>query len=301
MRYLRFLQAVHEQLRPPTYLEIGVRDGASLTLSRARSIGIDPAFAVKHELHCDLSLHRATSDDYFADPAACDHFGGTPISLAFIDGMHLFEYALRDFINVERWSAWHSVVFFDDMLPRHVEEAARDRVSMAWTGDVYKVSLALAAHRPDVRLIPVNTRPTGLVLALRTDPDNRVLADGLDAVLAEFDSADPQPVPRSVLDREGAVDPQALLDSGLFARLGERRDAGDDAAAGRAWLDAFLDEQMPAMLVDWSTTQLNRPPLEPWPSPKPRMHLLPAPPPPPPPPAPGIGRRARRQVRRWVY
>jgi hypothetical protein len=28
--------------------------------------------------------------------------GGLPVELGFIDGMHLFEFALRDFMNLER-------------------------------------------------------------------------------------------------------------------------------------------------------------------------------------------------------
>ena len=58
--------------------------------------------------------------------------------MAFIDGMHLSEFALRDFIGVERLSRWTGVAIFDDMLPG-VEEAGRDRRTRAWTGDVYKV------------------------------------------------------------------------------------------------------------------------------------------------------------------
>ena len=37
------LQGLHEKTRPRTYLEIGIRTGRSLTLSRARSIGVDPS------------------------------------------------------------------------------------------------------------------------------------------------------------------------------------------------------------------------------------------------------------------
>src|SRR5680860_1467966 len=96
-----FLSALHQHLQPRTYLEIGVSDGRSLALSRVPSIGVDPAFKVTAPIACDVRLVRATSDEFFdsSDPAA--HFGGTPIDLAFIDGLHLAEFAYRDFMNVE--------------------------------------------------------------------------------------------------------------------------------------------------------------------------------------------------------
>ncbi|MEJ7719274.1 MAG: hypothetical protein WKF58_01960 [Ilumatobacteraceae bacterium] len=61
------LAALHRKLAPRTYLEIGVSDGRSLTLSRARSIGVDPAFKVTAPVCCDLELVRATSDEFFAE------------------------------------------------------------------------------------------------------------------------------------------------------------------------------------------------------------------------------------------
>ena len=84
-------------------------------------------------------------------------FGGLPIDFAYIDGMHLLEYALRDFIGVEQYSARSSVVAFDDVLPRNVEEAARDRHVMPWTGDVFRIPLVLTEHRPD--LVVLSTSP----------------------------------------------------------------------------------------------------------------------------------------------
>jgi hypothetical protein len=41
--------------------------------------------------------------------------------------MHLAEFVVRDFANVERNAEWCSVAVFDDILPRTVEEAGRDR------------------------------------------------------------------------------------------------------------------------------------------------------------------------------
>jgi hypothetical protein len=262
--YLDFLAAMHEQLRPPTYVEIGVRNGKSLALSRCNSIGIDPEFAIRRELHCTVSLHRRTSDDYFADPDAWSEFGGQPAAMSFIDGMHLFEFVLRDFVNVERHSAWHSVVIVDDVMPRYVAEAARDRVTVAWTGDVYKLWLVLADKRPDLCLVPVHTRPTGLLLVLGADPGNDTLGRSLQDVIDEYGDED-RPVPEHVLQRVGAVDPQALLDAGVFTFLRQARERDEPGGRGREQLRALLAELQPRIAVDWSTVPLPRPPLVPWP------------------------------------
>ena len=102
MRRHEFLRRLHQRLQPRTYFEIGVRTGRSLTLSRVPSVGVDPFFEVKAELHCDLHLVRTTSDEFFARPEPFAHFGQPVVDLAFIDGMHLAEFALRDFMNTER-------------------------------------------------------------------------------------------------------------------------------------------------------------------------------------------------------
>src|SRR6478609_1187650 len=95
------LAGLHRQLRPRTYLEVGVADGSSLRLSAARSVAIDPGYSITKELGAPVRLARTTSDEYFATTDPKEWLGG-PVDLAFIDGMHLFEYALRDFINVEK-------------------------------------------------------------------------------------------------------------------------------------------------------------------------------------------------------
>ena len=76
-------------------------------------------------MQCDLKLVRETSDEFFASVDPFAHFGGQPFDLAFIDGMHLAEYALRDFINTERHAHPASVIVLDDMLPGITVEAAR--------------------------------------------------------------------------------------------------------------------------------------------------------------------------------
>jgi len=231
--YLDFLARLHMRLEPRTYLEFGIRNGWSLGVARCRSVGIDPSFAIDTEITAPTSLIRRTGDDYFASLDERGPFDGQPIDLAFIDGMHLFEFALRDFMNVERYAAWSSVAIFDDICPPNAMAAARDRVSMLWTGDVFKVENAITDRRPDIALVKVNTQPTGLLLAFALDPTNRALSEAYDDIVASYVRPDPQEVSQEILDRAGAVEPRAVLRSPLWEWLRENRDTlgADDGRA----------------------------------------------------------------------
>jgi len=223
--YLDFLAGLHERLAPRTYLEIGVEYGHSLALSRCRSIGIDPDAHVG-QLGPDTSLVSSTSDDYFAELGRRDRtpFGALPIDLAYIDGMHHFEFVLRDFIGVERYATRTSVVVFDDIFPRNLDEAARVRHTQAWTGDVFRLPRALKVNRPDLRQIKVKTEPTGTLLVVRLDPSSRVLTERLDDIVREFVEPDPQPVPAEVFRRTGAVSARKALALELWDELRAARD-----------------------------------------------------------------------------
>ncbi|TXS55128.1 class I SAM-dependent methyltransferase [Streptomyces sp. t39] len=234
-----FLRQLHRVSKPRNYLEIGVNDGRSLALSRVPSVAVDPAFRVVTSISCDVHLVRATSDDFFArrDPLVhlrtgrnpfralarrdpMNVLGGAPrLELSFIDGMHLFEYALRDFMNVERHSRWSSVIVLDDMLPRNVDEAARDRHTKFWTGDVYKVVQVLRRYRPDLVVVEVDTAPTGVAVVFGADPANTVLQGAYDRIIEEYVVPDPQDVPDAVLTRKNAVSPEALLGAGFWPGL----------------------------------------------------------------------------------
>lgn len=264
MKRHEFLAETHARLRPRNYLEIGVNDGRSLRLSRVPSIGIDPAFRVTEPLRCDLHLVRSTSDAFFArrDPivhlrsgrnpfrnlrrgrAPFGHYlGRTVVDLAFIDGMHLFEYALRDFMNVERVAGPASVIVLDDMLPRSADEAARERHTGAWAGDVYKLIGVLGRYRPDLVLLPMDTEPTGVLVVLGADPADRRLTDAYEALVADWATQDPQAVPAEIIERRGAVDPDRFFTSGILELLASRRRGRprrDDTSARVAQLAARL-------------------------------------------------------------
>ena len=242
MHLHEFLKSLHEVVRPRTYLEVGVQRGESLTFSRVPSIGIDPEFGVVSELFTDVHLARTTSDEFFARKKPLAHLRKPVIDLAFIDGMHLAEYALRDYLAVERFTSPGSVVVIDDMLPRSVEEAARHRRSVAWTGDVFKAGVALREQRPDLVVIEVDTQPTGVAVVLGPDASREGVLPGYDDWLDVACAPDPQAVPEEILTRSRALDPKRVLASTGWAQLRRlRRAKSVNPAAVRAAFADLLD------------------------------------------------------------
>lgn len=235
MRRHELLRRLHQQLQPRTYFEIGVRTGQSLTLSRVPSVGVDPFFAVKTELHCDLHLVRTTSDEFFARPEPFAHFDQPVVDLAFIDGMHLAEFALRDFMNTERHCHPASVIVIDDVFPRSVDEGGRGRLGTAadggpWAGDVYKVTDVLRARRPDLVVLEIDTSPTGTLVVMLPDAHDATLAAAYDDLVPELVVADPQDVPEWALTRSRAIDPRVLLQAPIWDPMRKARERRPDQA-----------------------------------------------------------------------
>jgi hypothetical protein len=196
-----FLEALHELVKPKIYLEIGVQYGGSLNLAHQAevAIGIDPNPLAPPK--GNQVLFSMTSDAYF---------GGQPelpgsVDLAFIDGMHLYEYALRDFINVEQRCHANSVVVFDDVLPYNNVIAGREQIPGDWTGDVWKVFYILGKWRSDLELCLVDTFPTGALVALQSSPNTSV-RHVYPAWLGGDD------VPDEIINRRHAVTPGVALD-----------------------------------------------------------------------------------------
>ena len=85
--------------------EIGVRNGFSLIhVAGPESWASTRSSRSTRSSCCDVHLVRSTSDEFFARAAPLRAPRPSPVvDLAFIDGMHLAEYALRDLINTERY------------------------------------------------------------------------------------------------------------------------------------------------------------------------------------------------------
>jgi hypothetical protein len=190
MDYRRYLGAIHLGAPVDWYLEVGCRNGKSFALSRSRTIAVDPFFKVdinvigkKPALH----VFQQTSDDFFAS-GFLDAIGAR-LSLSFLDGMHLFEYLLRDVINTEAHSHENGVTILHDCVPYSHEMTTRDLDNLprgAWTGDVWKLIPILGTYRPDLKIDVMDCRPTGLVLLSNLNPADTTLSDAYDDLIAEW-------------------------------------------------------------------------------------------------------------------
>jgi predicted O-methyltransferase YrrM len=205
MNYFKLLRRLHAVKRPKTYLEIGTAAGKTLALARCASIAIDPRFRLARDVRQGKlgkparHLFEMTSDAFFSaqNPSA---LFGRPVDLAFIDGMHHFEFALRDFMNIEPHCRPDSLIVLHDCLPVDMYMARRDprdrsgaaeaHYPGAWAGDTWKALWILQRYRPDLRIFAFDAPPSGLVVVTQLDPASTRLKQVDDEAVAAAAAAD---------------------------------------------------------------------------------------------------------------
>lgn len=171
-QYTEWLSWLHRLIDPARYLEIGVESGRSLALAspRTRVVGIDPAPHIIHGFEAPTSIFRMESDSFFEKHNAKSILGGT-VDLSFIDGLHHYDCALRDFLNVEKASHNGTVILLHDIYPVVPSTATRDWNTFYWAGDTWKMMHILAKYRPDLDIYTIPTYPSGLGLITNLNPD----------------------------------------------------------------------------------------------------------------------------------
>jgi hypothetical protein len=186
--YYDLLERIHAFLKPRTYVEIGIRQGHSLRLAKTAvaSVGIDPAPALEDKPRRGARIFPMTSDDFFVRHDLAEELDRRKVDLAFVDGMHLFEFALRDFANLEKFCDRDSTILVHDCFPVDRASAARERTTAVWSGDVWKLILCLKKYRPDLRICTVDVPPTGLGIIRGLDPSSTTLTSLLDGLYKEF-------------------------------------------------------------------------------------------------------------------
>lgn len=196
--YTEFLSRMHRLLAPKSYLEIGTRLGDSLSLASCPSIAIDVQFTLRPEAIGGKSfcgLFQMPSDDFF-ERYRPELFFQRPLDFAFIDGLHLFEVAIRDFCNIEASCRKTSVVAFHDCIPTDIHNTTRlendiETRSHArhpdwWVGDVWKIPIILAEYRPDLKIYAFDAGPSGILLVTNLEPASTVLKDRYFEIVERF-------------------------------------------------------------------------------------------------------------------
>lgn len=195
--YQVMLGQLHALLNPATYFEIGTWRGESLALAQCSSIAVDPNFAIDRDVTSGKDrcmMFSMPSSDFFERYNPTTIFG-QPIEMAFLDGLHHWEVLLQDFIGTEPHCYPHSVIVLHDCLPTDVYNTARsnnpeERTLSTrpgwWAGDVWKTLLVLRRLRPDLKILPLDASPTGLVVISNLDPKSAVLIDAYDDIIAEY-------------------------------------------------------------------------------------------------------------------
>lgn len=200
-----FLALVHQQLQPRGYLEVGVQLGGSLSLAQCPAIGIDPNPLI--QASGKQQIFTMTSDEFFqrahrfdGSPGPLDQFN---LDLVYLDGSHLFEDTLRDFMNVESFAHRRTVVIFDDVLPYNASIGRRAQPPGDWCGDVWKIPSILADYRPDLSTLLVDAWPVGAFVVWNLEPGNTYLSERYGEILEEY--IDDFPPYDDVITRDYAV------------------------------------------------------------------------------------------------
>ena len=185
-KYYKILEQIHNFYKPKFYLEIGVRDGDSLRLCKndCLAVGVDSGSLPTNIDQHNIKIFQQTSDDFFKFHDVSNEFG--KIDIGFIDGMHLFEFFLRDFINIEKHSKKDSIIIIHDTNPIDEITSNRERKTSFWTGDVYKIPMILKEYRPDLKIINLDIALTGLCFVTNLDNKSTVLSSNYDKIIKNF-------------------------------------------------------------------------------------------------------------------
>jgi hypothetical protein len=169
------------------YLEIGVSNGhIFFRVKSTFKIAVDPSFqfgrsriftkTIINPWNLYNKYFRVTSDDFFLKHAE-SVIGEKKIDLAFVDGMHEYEYALNDIENCLKYLDDDGVILVHDCNPLtkeasrpYKEFAVDNKVNALWNGDVWKAILYLRT-RKDLNVFVLDC-DHGLGVVTKSSPEN---------------------------------------------------------------------------------------------------------------------------------
>lgn len=197
---VRRLTRIGQLLDAQSYLEIGISKGNTFrSLKLPKKVGVDPQFKFNPAQYRQpgVELYEMTSDVFFADFAGSEKF-----DMIFIDGLHIFQQAYRDFCNSINHAHDRTVWLIDDVIPSDEfsalpdqREAVRRREkagvsSRAWHGDVYKVIFAIHDLHPNYTFVTVNTEGNPQTIVWKSSRRNVIPAFGSIAAIEQLNYSD---------------------------------------------------------------------------------------------------------------
>jgi hypothetical protein len=173
MTRLSVIKALIKQKDFKNYLEIGVFNGhVFFRVPSFSKVAVDPEFRfdawrklgkmLVNPSNAFNKYFEVTSDDFFATKAP-ELYGGKKIGLALVDGMHQYEYALRDVENILKFATGDVVIILHDCNPASAEAASTfeewksRNFSHRWNGDVWKAIVHLRSLRNDLTSFVLDT------------------------------------------------------------------------------------------------------------------------------------------------
>lgn len=215
----QLLAALHQQLQPRLYLEMGIGQGDHLAFAQGPAIGVDPLPRQRLPLGKQIQLITATADEFFAF-LADDCLSRAP-DLVLLAGLPLADRRLSELLQLEARAAPHTLVAIPGIFPADPERATRRRTGRDWQGDLWKLPPLLRSERPDLHLLTVDLAPAGLLLVTGLDPARRAETALAPSSLETLRSLAPPPA--AILQRQGACRPHDRLAQDFLTRLQGQR------------------------------------------------------------------------------
>ncbi|SRR5258706_4657068 len=171
------------------YLEIGVFNGrVFFRVKSTFKIAVDPSFAFDairklgklfiNPYNLFNRYIEKKSDDFFAQDAP-RLFANRQCNLSLIDGMHEYDFALRDVENTLKYLSDDGVIIMHDCNPVTKDEActfeewkAKDFKGQ-WNGDVWKTIMHLRTFRNDINVFVLDC-DQGLGVITKQKPERHL-------------------------------------------------------------------------------------------------------------------------------
>lgn len=183
----QLIQDIINKKKYTTYLEIGVfAGGVFFPVKVKRKIAVDPEFTfgkfkrnkkiLKNISNLNARYYEMPSDDFF-NQQAVSLFKDCPIDICLVDGMHEYEYALRDVENTLNYLQQDGVIILHDCNPQTAastisfEEWKNKNYEGNWNGDVWKTILHLRSLRKDITVFVLDV-DYGLGIVCKRPPED---------------------------------------------------------------------------------------------------------------------------------